>query len=133
MVSDKIGNVQENEGSPVLPAVLDYFGTDLRSAGHYFWQLEGENFNKSKTWFKDIPFDPETLLPVHTEKGTVRYFREGGYAICAIAGSPIDKRYGTKSVFWTKEFIKLGHMKAIILSIPAAKKIIDQMPFEVRW
>jgi len=121
------------EANPVLPEVLDYFGTDLRSAGHYFWQLKGDSFNRSGIWFKDIPFNPEELLPSNTQKGTVKYFREGDYAICAIAGSCIDNRWGTKSVFWTREPVKLGDLKAIILFIPIAKKIIEQMPFEVGW
>lgn len=133
MQNDGIKNVQPHDGNAVLPAVLDYFGTNLNSAGHFFWQLKDESFIRTKTWFNDIPFNPEELLPSSTEKGTVKYFREGDYAICAIAGSCIDKRWGTKSVFWTKEPVKLGDMKAIILSIPIAKKIVDQMPFEVRW
>ena len=35
-----------NELNPLLPAVLDYFGTDLDSHGHYFWLLTGNKITK---------------------------------------------------------------------------------------
>ena len=112
---------------------LDYFGTDIDNHGHYFWQLSGTRIKKSNVWFKDLPFNPQELLPNFAQKGTVKYFRVGDYAICAIAGSCYDSRNGTKSIFWTKEQVKLGDLKGIIISIPIAKKIIEQMPFEVAW
>jgi len=112
---------------------IDYFGTDINNHGHYFWRLTGNKIEKTKVWFKDLPFNPEELLPAFSQKGTVKYFRVGDYAICAIAGSCYDSRNGTKSIFWTKEPIKLGDLKGIILSIPIAKKIIEQMQFDIDW
>lgn len=131
---ENVSEKQEgNEVNTLLPAVLDYFGTNLDSAGHFFWQLKGERIQRTNIWFRDIPFDPEELLPSNTPKGTIKYFRVNEYAIIAIAGSCADDRWGSKSVFWTKEPVKLGDLKAIILSIPVAKKIIETMPFDVIW
>lgn len=119
---------------------LDYFGTALDNAGHYFWLLDGERMSKSSVYFKDIPFNPEELLNSHTPKGTVKYFKFKNpddesieYKVCIISGSCHDQRVGTKSVFWTTENIKLGDFKEIILEIPIAKKIIEKMSFEVVW
>ncbi len=111
---------------------LDYFGTALNVAGHYFWKLEGASMNKSNVYFQDIPFNPEELVN-NCNKGTVKYFVFGEYKVCAISGSCIDNRLGTKSVFWTTEDIKLGDFKEIINSIPAAKVIIDKMQFDIEW
>lgn len=122
-----------NEVYSVLPAVLDYFGTDVDCAGHFFWRLEGNRIRKTDCWFNKIPFNPEELLPPLTPKGTVKYFRVDKYAVIAIAGSCADNRNGTKSVFWTDKEVKLGDLKAIIHSIPIAKKIIKTMPFDVDW
>lgn len=126
-------SVSPSSANAMLPAVLDYFGTDLNSAGHFFWKLQGDRISRSPLWFDSIPFDPENILSNYAEKGTVQYHKINEYSICAIAGSCADKRYGTRSVFWTKEPVELKHFKEIILNVPIAKKIIEKMPFKVRW
>ncbi len=118
---------------PRLPAVLDYFGTDITSAGHYFWKLSGDRLTSSKIWFRDLPFSPEDIVAPYTGKGLITYVEIEGYYICAISGSCRDNRSGTKSVFWTKEKIDFKDFKNIILSIPVGKRIIEQMPFEFHW
>lgn len=123
---------QVNNANP-FPVVLDYFGTNLDCAGHFFWQLKGNSISRSGVSFDKLPFNPENLLPKGIPKGTVKYFRIEKYAIVAIEGSCGDKRPGTTSVFWTDQEVKLGQMKSIILSIPIAKRIIDSLPFEVAW
>ena len=128
-VQDELGNSTK----PLLPAVLDYFGTDLTSAGHYFWILQKERLLKSKVWFRDLPFSLEDIVPPYTGKGLITYLEIDGYYICGISGSCKDNRSGTKSVFWTKEKIDFKDFKNIILSIPIGKQIIEQMPFEVHW
>jgi len=119
-----------------FPTTLKYFGTDLYSAGHYFWDLTGGSMYSCRTYFEDLPFNPEKIFLAEERhlKGMVKYLREGDCAIVAICGSCSDHRGGTKSVFWTtEEGVKLGDLKDIIFSIPIAKKIIEQMPFEVKW
>ena len=117
--------------------MMNYFGTDLERAGHYFWTIEGDNILKSDLWFNKIPFDPETM-PTYSKgqvanKGDVQYFYSNGYSICAIYGSCIDKRHGCRSVFFIAENLTNNELMDKILSIPIAKKMIDQMPFKVRW
>jgi hypothetical protein len=112
---------------------LDYFGTSLNDHGHYFWLLSDNEIKRSGVKFSSIPFDPEQLLDSHIKKGAVKYFKVDNYSICAIAGSCTDKRMGTKSVFWTKEPVEFKDFKEIILKIPAANKIIKQMPFDIGW
>ncbi len=116
---------------------MHYFGTDLDSAGHYFWILDNNRMSKSDIWFSKIPFNPEELtndekgnsLP----KGPIRFYNFEEYTVLAISGSCIDKRHGCKSVFWVQEKLTYEEMKKRIFDIPIAKKIIDTMPFEVLW
>lgn len=117
---------------------MNYFGTSLNSAGHFFWILSGEKMKSN--WDMDyasLPFSPEQLPKGYeayeTEFGTVGFYKEDGYSIIAIYGSCADTRHGTKSVFFIKEDLTKEEMKQKILSIPIANWIIDKMPFEVKW
>lgn len=83
--------------------------------------------------FEKLPFNPENFNLSHEPKGTVHYIIFDNYKICAITGSPADDRGGCKSVFWTEEDIKLEDFRKVILSIPIAKRLIDKMPFVVKW
>ena len=110
-----------------------YFGTALNVAGHYFWELSGEIMTETRdVWFNNIPFDPENIIK-NVNNGTVKYLTVEDYYICAIEGSCFDKRPGSHSIFWTKNKIEQSEFKEFILSIPIAKKIIDQMTFDVNW
>jgi len=119
---------------------MNYFGTDLIQAGHYMWDLsEDGTYLKDGTTknLKTIPFDPEEM-PRRINgngfpRGTVKFYNESGYSICAIEGSCSDTRGGCKSVFWIKESLTDEQLKELILSIPVFNKIIDQMPFEIKW
>ena len=111
---------------------MNYFGTNLSVAGHYFWDLKGDRMEMSKIYFKDIPFDPYDGQK-YKPKGTVTFMQVEDYSICVITGSCIDGRNGTVSTFFVKEKLSLPELKERILSIPIAKKIIDQMPFNVLW
>ena len=111
---------------------MNYFGTNLTSYGHYFWELEGERICRSNVDFKDIPFNPEYLVE-YKPNGVVECSAVGEYSVCAISGSCKDSRPGSKSVFWVKAQIAPDELKKLILSTPIAQKIIEQMPFEVKW
>jgi len=112
---------------------MNYFGTDLREHGHYFWQLEGGTMRKIPYNFKDYPFNPEDLpkreVGETIRKGDVKFYHIDGYTICAIEGSCVDNRWGTESVFFIKEILEDKEMIKRILSIPIALSIINQMPF----
>ena len=111
---------------------MNYFGTDLRQAGHYFWYLQDERMDRSGVYFEDIPFDPydgQKQLP----KGTVTFKNEGDFSALIISGSCTDGRNGTVSTFFLKEKLTQDEMKEKILSIPIGKKIIEQMKFNVKW
>jgi hypothetical protein len=120
--------------------MIFYFGTSLDSYGHYFFNVEENRLNKydCKINFGNIPFDPEKL-PLQKEKGRynengyVKFYSIEGYSICAITGSCIDHRPGSKSVFFVKAIISDEELKDLILGIPIAKKMIDKMSFEVMW
>ncbi len=111
---------------------MNYFGTDLRTAGHYFWLLQGEGMGKSDIYFKDIPFDPyDGQKPL--AKGTATFKNVDDFSVFIISGSCTDGRNGTVSTFFVKEKLTELELKEKILSIPIAKIIIEQMPFEVKW
>ena len=113
---------------------LFYFGTDLINHGHYFFEITKDGIYKSKIYFKDIPFNPEDFFSTNSIKGIVQFHRCEIYNICAINGSCVDNRPGTKSVFWTSnENIDINNFKEEILSFDVCKKMIEQMPFDILW
>lgn len=81
------------------------------------------------------PFNPEGLVREWQKKGSVNRIEVNGIKIIAISGSPIDERGGCKSVFWADHSTKCSfeELEQAIKTLPIAKKIIDQMPFEVKW
>ncbi len=121
--------------------ILEYFGTQLDCAGHYFFTLTDNGFMRSelsKLGWDKLPFNPETIFDnlndIKYITGKVVYDRINGYTICAIVGSCFDKRHGCKSVFFTNEKdVKFGDMKYIILANNTGKKIVDQMTFTIDW
>lgn len=115
--------------------MIHYFGTELTQAGHYFWELEGDGFYRSRIRFEDVPFNPEGMpVPKPGEgirNGTVKFYHLAHYSICAIAGSPKDTRPGSKSIFFWNVFLDEKTMIDAIKGTPIAMKIINQMPFPV--
>lgn len=118
--------------------MINYFGTDTRTAGHYLWELRGESMiSNGLNGFKSLPFNPEDFTKIpgrnydYKPKGSIEFHKIEGWSIFAIAGSPIDGRGGCKSVFFWKEDLTQDQIVERIKSIPAAMKIINQMPFPV--
>jgi hypothetical protein len=114
---------------------MEYFGTALDCAGHFFWELKGSEMHQTKQWFDKIPFNPEDMprheRPYIRRKGEAVFYCENGYSILAIEGAPADTRWGSKSVFFLKEVLTKEEMINKIYGIPIAVMIIDTMPFEV--
>lgn len=118
---------------------INYFGTDLSSAGHYIWEIDesGNGLINRSLNFNSIPFNPERMTDpeygYYLTKGSVRWHRFNGFTVCGIEGSCKDNRQGSHSVFWVTEDVTNEALKERILSTPVCKKIIEQMPFEVQW
>ncbi len=117
--------------------MIQYFGTSLTSAGHYFFELENNGMYSSRLNLSSVPFNPESL-PFKDGKssfpnGTVKYYQFVGFSICAIAGSCKDDRAGCKSIFFWQELLTNEEMKEKIFANATARKIIEQMPFQVNW
>lgn len=116
---------------------IEYYGTLLDQAGHGFYTLTNGRFDRNGTRFEHLPFNPEGL-PFHSRKilhldGTVRFYNVFGFTICAIAGSPYDKRRGSKSVFFIEEDLTREVFEAELKANETVKKIIAKMPFNVLW
>lgn len=109
---------------------MEYFGTDLTSHGHYYWNID-EGMYKIYTP-NDIPFNPECLTK-NLAKGQTVFYRGGGYTVLGISGSCKDERPGTKSVFWVKELLTKHEITDMVLSNSMAMKMISSMPFKVEW
>lgn len=111
---------------------MDYFGTNLDDFGHYAFNLDGDRMQK--TWVKidKLPFHPENLT-TDLPKGEVVFYQGGGYTVVGFAGSCKDTRPGTKSIFWVKEILTREQMIQAIMRNACALKIINKLPFEVRW
>jgi hypothetical protein len=115
---------------------MNYFGTNLTSAGHYFWTLEDDKLHTPRLSFVDYPFDPYTILDKKRPryvKGETGFLQIDGYSVLAIEGSPTDDRWGTVSVFFVRELIDRELLCERILAHPFAKQIIACMPFDVLW
>lgn len=97
---------------------LFYFGTDLGSTGHYFWELTNDGFESYSLYFpadngsnkislsehKLWPFDPECLIKnKFLQRGQVEYFRiknnKSDYCVVHIEGSCCDNRGGLNLCF----------------------------------
>lgn len=111
---------------------IEYFGTSLTAHGHYRWSIDEDGRSKNIGLRRDdLPFDPEGLTK-NLNKGQTSFYQGGGYTVIAIAGSPVDTRGGTKSVFWTKKEISKEEFVSILRVNPFFNSIIGQMPFEVQ-
>lgn len=116
--------------------MIEYYGTLLDQAGHGFYTLT-DGFDRSRTRLENLPFNPEGLPFRSREKsyvdGTVRFYNAFGFTICAIAGSPYDKRGGSKSIFFVQEDLTREVFEARLKANETVKKIIAKMPFPVLW
>lgn len=112
---------------------MNYFGTNLTSHGHFLYDLSQGTFRSIPGLLpKNVPFHVEEMVN-GLPKGEVAFYQGGGFTLIAIAGSCVDKRPGTKSVFWVQEIITREQMKSRILENAAAQSIIKQFPFKVNW
>lgn len=116
--------------------IIEYYGTLLDQAGHGFHILNN-GFNRSTTRLEYLPFNPEGLPFLSRGRnyanGTVRFYNAFGFTICAIAGSPYDKRNGSKSIFFIQEDLTREVFEQKLKSNETVKKIIAKMPFNVLW
>lgn len=111
--------------------MLQYFGTDLRNAGHYHFDLlEGSMRRITETmWHKSLPFDAYYAQTL--QRGQVHIGEYEEYQVCIIGGSCTDDRNGTVSAFYTKE--KVNNWEEVLKNHPMASKIINQISFEIQW
>jgi hypothetical protein len=127
--------------------MIGYFGTSLDEMGHYFFRVETDKIVPSYLFFPmpsghDIldanlfPFHPDAL-PMNrgriTPLGEVNYYKLFGFRVVVVSGSCLDERSGSKSIFFTEENMKFAEFVLKIMSTPICKKIISQMPFDVKW
>lgn len=115
---------------------IEYYGTLLDQAGHGFYILTN-GFDHNRTRLGNLPFNAEGL-PYANRKdsykdGIVRFYNAFGFTICAIAGSPYDKRPGSKSIFFVEEDLTREVFESQLKANPTVQKIIKQMPFPVLW
>jgi len=114
---------------------LNYFGTDLRTHGHYLWRfVEGMLISPDRRpSLASLQFHPEEISKNGDKRGRCRYFAFPGITGVSISGSCVDKRGGTKSVFWVESEVSREKLREIIFSTDDAAKIIAQMDFDVDW
>ena len=111
---------------------MEYFGTNLTEHGHYIFELTEDSMIRQGIQFNYLPFHPEELTN-NLPKGEVVFYQGGGFTVIGISGSCKDTRPGTKSIFWLEEILTFDEMRIRVLGNPIAKKIIDIMPFKVKW
>ena len=118
---------------------MNYFGTDLKEAGHYFFKLFDNNMCYNWDWLDKPPISYKNIYDKENSKakGTIRFYKENDYSVCAIEGSCSDGRWNTVTIFFEKGDFTNEEMKEKILSIPIAVKMFDQMKtkmgFEIKW
>lgn len=105
---------------------MEYFGTGTTAHGHYRWKLYPDHMVKIGLSFSDLPFDPEGLTN-NLPKGQWSFYQGGGFTVIAISGSPVDKRNGSKSVFWVNHIITMEQMIYKIKLEPMAMGIINKL------
>lgn len=112
---------------------IEYFGTDINSKGHYLWEIWGNNIHQSRRQLYALPFNPEGLPYKLSQNGYAAFYQFAGFSIMAIAGSCSDNRPGSKSVFFIEKIITNPDLTNLIINTGYSAKIIQKMPFEVRW
>lgn len=116
---------------------MNYYGTELNHAGHYYWQLEGDAIYRPRHGAQHYPFEPEHLPYDKSKRGLpngfAAFYQFAGFSIYAIEGSCADTRPASKSIFFIEKELDKDQMKALIMSTPIARKIVQKMPFEVQW
>ena len=116
---------------------LEYYGTTLDSAGHYFFNLVRGDFGRSIRRLGQVPFNPEGLpyvgVGLEPANGTVRFYNMAGFTICAIGGSPADHRTGSKSIFFVEEDMTREAFEERLKKDGLVMKIINKMSFKVQW
>lgn len=112
---------------------VKYFGTTLTDKGHFIQDLLsiGLDYKRSLD-VNQFPFDIQSLTK-GKPKGFVLKQIIGKYKIIAIEGSCCDQRGGTSSVFVTTENVSLEQFEHYLLLHPWVNKMIDLMPFEVKF
>jgi len=118
-----------NKKSDIL---IEYFGTNLKEHGHYRWKIINDELQYNSLKFNDLPFHPEYLTN-NLYKGEISFFQSDDYSVIAICGSPMDKRSGSKSVFWVKEKISKEDLIKIIKENKIAMSLIKAMSFKIIW
>ena len=106
ITADKYEVIIRKKPNPALK--LNYYGTSLASAGHYFWKIS-ENGKELISQIYNIadvlPFDVEKIVPTETGAKTAYgvVVDNTGLATTYLAfcGSPADKRGGSVSVFFS--------------------------------
>ena len=73
---------------------MEYFGTDLQSAGHYMFNIDKDYMRSLRNSFEYLPFNPEGLTN-RLPKGEVVFYQGGGFTVIGISGSCTDTRGGT--------------------------------------
>jgi hypothetical protein len=110
---------------------LKYFGTDLRSAGHYFHRIyeKGDADRDSMIRFDKLPFNPEALPygPNYYIKGAFNFYYVFGFTIMAISGSVADGRPGCKSVFFVEEIMEFPRLENLIRSTEFGRTVLETL------
>lgn len=107
---------------------LHYFGTDLRQAGHYFFQVYKDAIHSSNIRFEKLPFNPEGLpYPLTHNSGQVGKYHAFGFTIFVVSGSVVDKRPGCKSVFFVEQIMPFEQLEALIRSTEFGKTVLDTL------
>ena len=111
-----------------------YFGTSLEQSGHFIFEVNRDYLQRKGIDFSKLPFYPENLpIDQDSERGHVEFHCAFGYSIIAIQGSCTDNRPGSKTIFWVNKNFSYEYFKECLLRIPIIQKIIEKMPFEVKW
>lgn len=107
---------------------LHYFGTDLRQAGHYFFDVYKESIANSNIRDEKLPFRTEQLpYPRIEESGQVGKYHAFGFTIFAISGSVADRRGGCKSVFFVEQIIPFDKLESLIRSTEFGKTVLERL------
>lgn len=108
---------------------IRYFGTDLKTAGHFIWQKADEHLNGRSLEFGGLGIDPDSYPKpengYYLQKGTMRYYYEKGYSILAIEGSPADDRPESKCVWFIKGEVSQEELLLKVKEVPVYQRILD--------
>lgn len=108
-----------------------YFGTAKTTQGFFLFEVTNGVLQIAKFNLRSLPFKIE-MLPYHPlgliqKDGTRAYYTFAGWSILAIAGSCVDKRQASTTVFFCEGEMDEQNFYGVAQSLPPIQEVLAKL------